>query len=120
MARNPFIFQYIPKNSSFLGQKKIKKRFSGPFGSEFALAVDELDFQRHLAYHVGGAAEAGVKRADDGFDAVEHAFFELFGFDEFLRDLRNGHVVGEVVVFCGDYHVDFGDHAFRVDFVVVN
>jgi len=84
------------------------------------LIVDQLYFQRHLPNHVRRAAQARIKRAYNGFDAVQHAFLEFFGFDIFLGDLSYGFVVGKVVVLRGDDHVDFGDDPLFIHFVVVN
>ena len=46
--------------------------------------------------------------------------WSCLAFDVFFGNLSYGHVVGDVVVFGGDYHVVPSYHALRVNFVVVN
>ena len=51
-----------------------------------------MDVERHLTEGVGRATEARVEGADDGFDAVQHAVFELVTLDVTLRGLQNAAV----------------------------
>jgi len=69
---------------------------------------------------VGGAAQAGIKGADDRLDSIQHTVGELVCLDVALGHLEHALVHGIVVLAGGDDQVRPGHQAVAVHLVVVH